>query len=101
MTRSTNRTIAVVAIFHARDDSRAALADELAQLAENAASIPACLTFAALKDLTDPNRLLAVESWSHLAAHDEHLASPAIQEFLARTSDYLDRDIELIRGEAL
>jgi quinol monooxygenase YgiN len=93
--------LVVVAGLHAiagrEDEARATI--QAVQLDTHRES--GCLLYALHVDEADPCAFVLVEAWESDAALDLHLASPHVQELIARSAELFDRPVEIQRLTAL
>jgi quinol monooxygenase YgiN len=64
-------------------------------------SEPGCIEYHMLRDLEDPSLFVFYEIWASKADLDVHSALPHMAAFFERRMDYLERDFDIQRVEAV
>jgi quinol monooxygenase YgiN len=84
--------VRVVAKLLARPEKAAELATVLLGLVGPTRKEKGCVTYELLRDKADPSEFVFVEEWTDDAALDAHLATPHLQEALAKAKPLLAAD---------
>jgi quinol monooxygenase YgiN len=79
--------IVVVGSFTAQPGKEAEAAEAFKALMEPTHGEEGCILYALHQGVDDPRRLAFVERWASREALDAHLASPHIQDVLARVAE--------------
>ncbi|GAA1136512.1 putative quinol monooxygenase [Nocardioides aquiterrae] len=90
-------TLHVVAHFHARPDSGAALRLLLEPLVAVTRTEDGCLAYRLFQDEADPAHFVFVEEWRDAASLEVHLALPHLAAMVADAQPLLARPIEVTR----
>ncbi len=92
--------IVVVGSFTARPGREREAADAFVALMEPTHQEDGCILYALHQGADDPRRLAFVERWSSREALEAHLASPHIQEVLARAEELFSDGGDIVVYEA-
>ncbi|MDQ3258816.1 MAG: antibiotic biosynthesis monooxygenase [Acidobacteriota bacterium] len=82
-----DRTLRVVVRMIARPDKVEEVRSLLTNIIEPSRQEVGCISYELLHNRNDPTDLTAIEEWENEAAYQGHLASPHVQEVLARFAD--------------
>jgi quinol monooxygenase YgiN len=93
--------LVVVGSFTAKPGKEAEAAEAFKALIEPTHGEEGCILYALHQGADDPRRLAFVERWASRDALDAHLASPHIQDVLARAEELFGDSGEIILYESL
>jgi quinol monooxygenase YgiN len=93
--------IVVVGSFTAQPGKEAEAAEAFKALMEPTHREEGCILYALHQGVDDPRRLAFVERWASREALDAHLASPHVQEVLARVEELFGGSSDIVVYEPL
>jgi quinol monooxygenase YgiN len=93
--------VVVVGSFTARSGKEQEAQDAFRELLEPTHGEDGCILYALHRGADDPRRLTFIERWASPEALEAHLASPHVQEVLARADDLFGESGEIVAYEAL
>jgi quinol monooxygenase YgiN len=93
--------IVVVGSFTAQPGKEAEAAEAFKALVEPTHREQGCILYALHQGVDDPRRLAFVERWASRESLDAHLASPHVQEVLARVEELFGDSADIVVYEPL
>jgi quinol monooxygenase YgiN len=79
----------VIAEINAKPGSEGALRDLLVPFAKSSRKEPGCLVYTLMEVISEPGRFLTFERWTHKAALDAHMVTPAIKAIVPKLEPIL------------
>lgn len=92
-----SQAVTLIAKITARPETAEAIAPALLKLAAESRKEAGCISYAVVRDISDPSVFALVEEWTSVAALDAHNLMPHVHEALSQAGPLLAKAPEIAR----